>query len=198
MLERILAAHSKYDELHPGEIVDIEIDSRAARDFGGANVVNNLKNFGLSIDDTEKTIFTFDCNPTGSDQKYAVNQHYCRVFARENGIKVYDIDAGIGTHLMIEEGYVFPGSTAVSTDSHANILGAVGAFGQGMGDKDIAAAWHKGKVWFKIPYSVRINLEGVIPGDVCAKDIILNLLKIFGANSLLGYSIEMYGSAEII
>jgi len=193
LLEKILAAHSDYDELHPGEVVDIEIDTRAARDFGGANVVKNLQNFGLDIDDPEKTIFTFDCNPTGSDQKYAVNQHFCRLYARENGIKVYDIDAGIGTHIMIEEGYVYPGSTALSTDSHANILGAVGAFGQGMGDKDIAAAWHKGKVWFKIPYSVKINLTGAIPKDVSSKDIVLNLLRIFGANSLLGYSIEMYG-----
>ncbi|MFA5818176.1 MAG: aconitase/3-isopropylmalate dehydratase large subunit family protein [Bacteroidales bacterium] len=193
LLEKILAAHSKYDVVQPGEIVDIEIDSRVARDFGGANVVKNIRDFGLTIHDPDKTLFTFDCNPTGSDQKYAVNQHICRLFAREQGIKVYDIDAGIGTHILIEEGYVFPGATAVSTDSHANILGAVGAFGQGMGDMDIAAAWYKGKVWFKIPPSVRINFEGKIPDDVSSKDIVLNLLKIFGANSLLGYSIEMYG-----
>jgi 3-isopropylmalate/(R)-2-methylmalate dehydratase large subunit len=193
LLEKILAAHSKFDVVHPGEFVDIEIDCRVARDFGGANVVKNIRDFGLSIADPDKTLFTFDCNPTGSDQKYAVNQHICRLFAREQGIKVYDIDAGIGTHILIEEGLVFPGSTAVSTDSHANILGAIGAFGQGMGDMDIAAAWHNGKVWFKIPPSAKINFEGKIPVDVSSKDIILNLLKLFGANSLLGYSIEMYG-----
>lgn len=197
LLEKILAAHSKYEVVHPGEIVDIEIDSRVARDFGGANVVKNLKDFGLTINDPDKTFFTFDCNPTGSDQKYAVNQHICRIFARENGIKVYDIDAGIGTHILMEQGYVYPGSTVVSTDSHANILGAIGAFGQGMGDMDIAAAWHNGKVWFKIPSSVKMNFDGNIPDDVSSKDIVLNLLKIFGANSLLGYSIEIYGpSAE--
>ena len=196
LLEKILAAHSKYPAVKPGEIVDIEIDSRVARDFGGANVVKNITDFDLTIHDPEKTIFTFDCNPTGSDQKYAINQHICRLFAREQGIKVYDIDAGIGTHILIEEGYVFPGATAVSTDSHANILGAVGAFGQGMGDMDIAAAWHKGKVWFKIPPSVRIDLKGLVPDDVSSKDIVLNLLKIFGADSLLGYSIELYGSAN--
>jgi len=117
----------------------------------------------------------------------------CRLFARSNDIKVYDIDAGIGTHLLIEDGYVYPGATAVSTDSHANVLGAVGAFGQGMGDMDIAAAWANGKVWFKVPPSVRINLNGTIQPGVSSKDIILNLLKIFGANSLLGYSIEMFG-----
>jgi 3-isopropylmalate/(R)-2-methylmalate dehydratase large subunit len=195
MLEKILSAHSKQKKVSPGEIVDIEIDSRVARDFGGANVVKNLRDFGLTIDNPEKTLFTFDCNPTGSDQKYAVNQHICRQFARDHGIKIYDIDAGIGTHILIDEGYVFPGATAVSTDSHANILGAIGAFGQGMGDMDITAAWHTGKVWFKIPPSAKIIFNGNIPENICSKDIILNLLKIFGANSLLGYAIELHGSS---
>jgi len=193
--EKIIAAHSRYETVKPGDIVDITIDARAARDFGGANVVKNLNDFGLGVDDPDKTLFTFDCNPTGSDQKYAVNQHICRQYARNNGIKVYDINAGIGTHLLMEEGYVWPGSTAVSTDSHANILGAVGAFGQGMGDMDIAAAWNSGRVWFKVPGSVRLTLEGAMPQGVTAKDVILNLLRIYGANTLLGYSIELYGDA---
>ena len=193
LLEKILSVHSKNRMLVPGEIIDVEIDCRVARDFGGANVVQNLNDKGLTIDNAEKTLFTFDCNPTGSDQKYAVNQHICRLYARQNGIKVYDIDSGIGTHILIDDGYVYPGATAVSTDSHANILGAIGAFGQGMGDMDIAAAWSKGRVWFKVPPSVKIVFDGIIPPEVTSKDVILNLLRIFGANSLLGYSIELYG-----
>ena len=193
--EKIIAAHSKYETVRPGDIVDITIDARAARDFGGANVVKNLNDFGLKVEDPEKTLFTFDCNPTGSDQKYAVNQHICRQYARSNGIRVYDINAGIGTHLLIEEGYVWPGATAISTDSHANILGAVGAFGQGMGDMDIAAAWNSGRVWFKVPASVKLTLNGSLPEGVTAKDVILNLLRIYGANTLLGHSIELYGEA---
>lgn len=193
--EKIIASHSRYDTVKPGEIIDISIDARVARDFGGANVVKNLRDYGLTVADPSKTLFTFDCNPTGSDQKYAVNQHICRQFARNNDIRLYDIDAGIGTHLLIEEGYVWPGATAVSTDSHANILGAVGAFGQGMGDMDIAATWNSGKVWFKVPASARINLTGKLPDNVTAKDVILNLLRIYGANTLLGYSIELYGEA---
>lgn len=195
LLEKILAAHSGNDVVKPGQIVDITIDARVARDFGGANVVKNMQEFGLSLNDPDKTFFTFDCNPTGSDQSYAVNQHKCRIFARENGLKVFDIDSGIGTHIMIDKGYAWPGSTAVSTDSHANILGAIGSFGQGMGDMDIASAWHKGKAWFKVPPSVFINLSGVLRQDVSAKDIILNLLGNFGANSLLGYSVEIGGPA---
>src|SRR5512133_2464833 len=160
IIEKIIAAHSKFDVVKPGDIVDIVIDARAARDFGGANVVKNLSDFNLEIDNAEKTMFTFDCNPTGSDQKYAVNQQICRLYARDNGIRIFDINAGIGTHIMIEQGFVYPGSTAVSTDSHANVLGAVGAFGQGMGDMDIAAAWGRGKVWFKVPESVKSILSG--------------------------------------
>jgi homoaconitate hydratase family protein/3-isopropylmalate dehydratase small subunit len=194
LIEKILANHSKEDVVHPGDIVDIEIDVRAARDFGGANVVKNIQDYRLNIHDPSKTFFTFDCNPTGSDQKYAVNQQICRLFARDNGLKVFDINTGIGTHALIEQGLVYSGSTVVTTDSHANILGAVGAFGQGMGDKDIAAAMHKGKVWFKVPKSVKINLNGKRPKGIYAKDIVLGLLNHFGANSLLGYSVELYGN----
>jgi 3-isopropylmalate/(R)-2-methylmalate dehydratase large subunit len=193
LIEKILANHSGKTVVKPGEIIDILIDVRIARDFGGANVVKNLINNGLDIDDVTKTFFTFDCNPTGSDQKYAANQQYCRLYAREKGLKVYDIDSGIGTHLVIDKGLAYPGSTVVSTDSHANILGAIGAFGQGMGDRDIAAAWANGKSWFKVPKSIKLNLIGERAADIYAKDIVLNLLNKFGANQLLGYSVEIYG-----
>jgi homoaconitate hydratase family protein/3-isopropylmalate dehydratase small subunit len=195
IIEKILANHSNQATVKPGDIIDVFIDTRAARDFGGANVVKNLIDNGLTIADPERTVFTFDCNPGGSDQKYAANQQYCRLYSRQNGIKVYDVDAGIGTHLAIDKGLAYPGSTFVSTDSHANIMGAIGAFGQGMGDQDIAAAWAKGAVWFKVPESVKINLKGKRPANVTAKDIVLNLLSVFGANKLLGFSVEVYGDA---
>ena len=195
IIEKIITNHSKNDFVKPGDIVDVEIDTRVARDFGGPNVVKNIRDHNLSIDDPSKTFFTFDTNPTGSDQKYAGNQQVCRVFARENGIKVYDINEGIGTHLLIEEGLVYPGSTVISTDSHANIVGAIGAFGQGMGDRDITSAWNTGYVWFRVPKSVKINLDRKIPEGVTAKDIVLNLLSEFGANRLLGFAVEMYGEA---
>ncbi len=195
IVEKILAGHAGKEFVKAGEIIDVSIDARVARDFGGANVVKNIEDFNLGLEDPSKTFFTFDCNPTGSDQNYAINQQVCRLFARKHGIKVFDIDKGIGTHILIEEGLAFPGSTAVSTDSHANILGAVGSFGQGMGDKDIAAAWAKGKVWFKVPESVRFFLKGKFPKGITAKDIVLNLLAQFGADSMLGYSIEIYGDA---
>jgi 3-isopropylmalate dehydratase small subunit len=194
IIEKIITQHSSTKAVSPGDIVNITIDCRAARDFGGANVVKHLLKNGLKVDDPQKTCFTFDCNPGGSDQKYAANQHFCRQYARENNIAVYDIDTGIGTHHAIELGLAYPGSTFLSTDSHANIMGAIGSFGQGMGDQDIAAAWAHGEIWFKVPESIKINFEGNIPRNVSAKDFALNLLNIFGANKLLASSVELYGT----
>lgn len=193
IIEKILAAHSGRERVIPGEIVDVAIDARVARDFGGANVVQNIVAHGLPVADPSKTFFTFDCNPTGSDQKYAANQQACRIFARERGIRVFDIDSGIGTHVALDNGLAWPGSTLVSTDSHANILGAIGAFGQGMGDQDIAAAWSYGKVWFKVPETVRVVLTGLPSPGASPKDVGLALLKHFGANGLLGCAAEVCG-----
>jgi 3-isopropylmalate dehydratase small subunit len=193
IVERIIAAHSPGRSVKPGEITELEIDVRVARDFGGANVIKNLEDNGLGVADPKKTFFTFDCNPTGSDQKYAANQQLCRIFARNHDIKVYDVDSGIGTHLAIDLGLVGPGDTVVSTDSHANILGAIGTFGQGMGDQDIAHAWAFGKVWFEVPATVKVELIGMPRPGTSAKDVGLALLRHFGANGLLGLAAEVYG-----
>jgi 3-isopropylmalate dehydratase small subunit len=194
IVEKIIAAHAGRP-VRAGEIAELSVDARLARDFGGANVVKNLEAHGLGVVDSRRTFFTFDCNPTGSDQSYAANQQRCRVFARGQGVRIYDIDAGIGTHLAIDEGLVGPGETLVSTDSHANIVGAIGALGQGMGDLDIAAAFAYGKVWFEVPATVKVVLRGR-PGPLATpKDIGLALLRRFGANGLLGKAAELYGEA---
>ncbi len=192
MIEKILSAHSE-TEARPGEIVDLLVDVRVARDFGGANVVKNLEEKGLGLDDASRTFFTFDCNPTGSDQQYAANQQRCRIFARKEGVQVYDIDQGIGTHIALESGLVTPGCTMVSTDSHANIVGALGAFGQGLGDVDMAHVWAHGRTWFRCPPSIRINLTGE-PGPLARpKDIVLRILGELGAAGLLGHAAEFHG-----
>jgi 3-isopropylmalate dehydratase small subunit len=192
IIQKIFENHSK-ETAHVGDIIDIAIDTRVARDFGGANVVKNIEQYNLSIDDPKKTFFTFDCNPGGCDQKYAANQQLCRLFARKHKIRIFDINQGIGTHLAFEEQLIHPGQTFVSTDSHANILGAVGAFGQGMGDVDIANAFAHGKTWFKVPSSIKITFKGKPSKLATAKDIVLKMARELGANGLLGYATELYG-----
>jgi 3-isopropylmalate/(R)-2-methylmalate dehydratase large subunit len=179
-----------------GDVVWIEIDVRSARDFGGANVVKNLKaNYDPPyVDDTDRTYFTFDCNVPARDTGYAENQQICRIFARETGVRVFDVRAGIGSHVVIERGIARPGTIVVGTDSHLNILGAVGCFGQGMGDKDIAYVFASGRNWFEVPATMRVILEGSMRYPVTAKDATLAVIRELGSAGALGKVIEFSGA----
>jgi len=192
LIQKIFARHTT-EPVTVDTIIELAIDLRAARDFGGANVVTHLQDHDLPIADPTKTLFTFDCNPGGCDQKYAVNQHLCRQYARTHHIPITDINQGIGTHLVVDTGRIAPGDTFVSTDSHANILGAIGAFGQGMGDIDIAYAFAHGTTWFKVPPTTRITLKGTPTTQTTAKDVVLKITKDLGANGLLGSAAELTG-----
>ncbi|MFX0124960.1 MAG: aconitase/3-isopropylmalate dehydratase large subunit family protein [Candidatus Hodarchaeota archaeon] len=198
IIEKIITAHTT-EEVTPGSIVWLEIDVRSARDFGGANVVKNLQDYypnESQVADPEKTFFTFDCVVPAKTIGYAENQHISRVFARQHlpPKNLYDVDAGIGSHVMIEKGIAVPGSTVVGTDSHLNILGAIGSFGQGMGDQDIAFAFKTGKTWFEVPESMNITIEGEPARNSFAKDITLGVLQQIGSKGALGKSIEFYGN----
>lgn len=194
IIEKIMSSHSGSD-CKTGDVVWIEIDNRTARDFAGASVVGNLEKYGgdSPIADIEKTYFTFDCNVPANTIPYADNQQRIRFFARKHGLRVFDVDAGIGSHVVIEEKFGKPGTTTVGTDSHLNIMGAVGAFGQGMGDVDIAYAFKTGKVWFEIPQTVKVVLEGFPAPGTEAKDIALAMLRKFKHHELLGKAVEIYG-----
>ncbi len=197
VIEKIISLHTDSDIVKPGDIVWIGLDVRTARDFGGANVVKRFQKEypKQKVDDPSKTFFTFDCNVPANTIGYADNQQICRIFAREQGIKVYDVDAGIGSHIAIEQGLAYPGITFVGTDSHLNILGAVGAFGQGMGDADIAYGFRHGRTWFEVPASMKITFKGVPRSPVSSKDITLKVLREIGSAGALGRSIEYYGTA---
>jgi len=196
IIEKIIQNHSK-EKVRPGEIVWMDLDVRSARDFGGANVVKhfNKEYPGEKIADTQKTIFTFDCVAPAVTIAYANNQHICRQFAREQNIRVFDVDSGIGSHIMIEDGYALPGMTIVGTDSHLNIVGAVGAFGQGMGDQDIAFSFKTGKTWFEVPETIKIILKGKFNYPTTAKDLTLFIVGKLGSKGALGKAIEFYGDS---
>lgn len=196
VIEKVIAAHGGGDP-RPGDIVWLDIDYRSARDFGGANVVAHLQNHYPDdpVGDTDKTFFTFDTNAPANTIGYAENQHICRTFARDHRIKVFDVDRGIGTHTAIEEGLVWPGATGVGTDSHFNILGAIGAFGQGMGDQDIAFIFKAGKTWFEVPPTMKVIFRGKMPSNCTARDLTLKLVGTLGASGALGKAVELEGEA---
>ena len=197
VIEKIIANHSDQATVTPGEIVWMELDVRSARDFGGANVVGHLKRHYADrpVDDPARTAFTFDCVVPANTIPYAENQHTCRTFAREHGVGLFDVNAGIGSHVVIEEGKAVPGATVVGTDSHLNILGAVGCFGQGMGDADIAFAFATGRTWFEVPETIRVDVKGRLKAPATAKDLTLAIVGHMGSKGALGKAVELNGPA---
>lgn len=196
VIEKIIQNHTE-EEVQPGRIVWMELDIRSARDFGGPNVVRNYeREFGNEpLADKKKTFFTFDLCAPACSLKYADNQQECREFAKKRGIKVFDVDRGIGSHVLIEEGLAQAGSTVVGTDSHLNILGALGCFGQGMGDVDITFAFKTGKTWFEVPETLKVVINGGYDFPVSAKDLTLFILKELGTHRAALKAVEFYGEA---
>ncbi len=175
----------------------MDLDIRSGRDFGGPNVVKAYEREydGLPPADAAKTLFTFDLCVPACTLKYADNQQACRDFARKHNLRVFDVDRGIGSHTLIEEGLAAANSTVVGTDSHLNILGAVGCFGQGMGDVDITFAFRTGKTWFEVPGSVKVMLKGKPCPAASAKDLTLFLCRELGTKRIALKSAEFFGEA---
>ena len=196
IIEKIIRGHTD-EEVRDGEIVWMDLDVRSARDFGGPNVVKNFyREFGdTPVSDRSKTFFTFDLCVPACTLQYADNQQVCRDFARAKGFKVFDVDEGIGSHVLIERGLAVAGSTVVGTDSHMNILGAVGCFGQGMGDVDITFTFKTGKTWFQVPESLKVFVRGEPSSGLSAKDLTLYIIKQLGTKKAALRSVEFYGAA---
>jgi 3-isopropylmalate/(R)-2-methylmalate dehydratase large subunit len=196
IVEKIIQAHSD-EAVEAGKIVWMRLDARTARDFGGANVVKNYQtHYGAApVDDRSKTFFTFDLVTPANNIPYAINQQICRDWAREQEVRVFDVDMGIGSHVALEYGLAWPGSTFVGTDSHLNILGAIGTFGQGMGDKDIAFAFRAGKTWFEVPHTMKVTVTGELKPPCTPKDLTLACVRELGASGALGQAVEFYGPA---
>jgi 3-isopropylmalate/(R)-2-methylmalate dehydratase large subunit len=195
ILEKIIQAHTT-DEVRPGAIVWLDLDVRSARDFGGPNVVKHYqREYGSLSPDPQRTFFTFDLCAPACSLKYADNQQLCRDFARRHGLTVFDVDRGVGSHVLMEEGLAVSNSTVVGTDSHMNILGAMGSFGQGMGDVDIAFAFRTGRTWFEVPPTVKVAVKGRPHPSAAAKDLTLFILRELGTKALANMAVEFVGPA---
>lgn len=194
IIENILSRASG-EEAKAGDKVWAEIDLTAMRDFGGPNVILAYEeNFGKKkVHHPKKVAITFDLHIPARDMKVARNQQICRNFAEEQGAVLFDINHGIGQHTLLEHGFVKPGDVIVGTDSHMNLLGAVGAFASGVGTTDIVASMAYGKLWFRVPETYRFNLTGTAGKEVYPKDIILHIIKELGSEGLLYRAAEFYG-----
>ncbi len=194
IIQKIFSKAANKD-VKPGDYVWVNLSLVAMRDFGGPNVVQEYRRYfnNHPVFNKEKVAITFDLHIPARSEKVAVNQKYLRDFAREQGVKLFDVNTGVGQHILLENGLVKPWDIIVGTDSHMNLLGAVGAAGFGMGTTDIAGAMYKGKLWFRVPDTIQIVVTGKLKKYVTAKDVILHVLKKVKTDGALNKAIEFAG-----
>jgi homoaconitate hydratase len=114
-------------------------------------------------------------------------------FADHHGIDNFPPGRGIGHQVMVEEGYVLPGSMVVASDSHSNMYGGIGALGTPVVRTDAAAIWATGQTWWQVPPVARVNLKGSLPAGATAKDIIITLCGLFNQDEALNHAVEFHG-----
>ncbi len=177
-----------------GEAVWLEVDLVVARDFGGPNAVKTFEEAGAPMKHPERVAFTFDLEAPARSEAYAQNHKALRDFCKKHGVeKLLDVNRGVGQHALLESGLVAPGDVVLGTDSHMNLLGAVGALALGVGDTDVAAAWICGGSWIKVPPTAKLVLEGSLREGTTAKDLALTLLSKMG-DDLMGMAVELHGT----
>ena len=194
--EKILSAKSGRSAVTPGEIVEAYPDlvmSHTAT-WRSASVMERVG--ATRLYDPDRLAIVLDHISPAKTEKYAADQQASRNFARQYGVgKFYDVDAGIAHLVLMEAGHVAPGDLIVGTDSHCTIYGSLGALGTGIGYTEVTSVWITGRLWMKVPESVRITLDGRFSAGVYSKDLMLYLIGRLGADGCSYKSVEFYGNA---
>jgi homoaconitate hydratase family protein len=194
--EKILAAKSGQSRVTPGQIVDAYPDLVMSHTATWRSV-SVMKRIGATkLYDPARLAIVLDHISPAKTEKYAADQQTSRNFAREYGIeKFYDVDAGIAHLVLMEHGHVTPGDLIVGTDSHCTIYGALGALGSGIGYTEVTSVWVTGKLWMKVPTTIKLTLNGWFGAGVSAKDLMLHLIGTLGADGCGYKSVEFCGGA---
>jgi len=192
--EKIFAKKANRTEISPGEIVTITPDVIMTLD-ADAEIIYRFKQLGpRKVWDPKRIVCFMDHYAPASTERAANVQKMVRDFIKEQGVEhFYDVGEGLSHVMMLEKGHILPGQFAVSTDSHAPSYGCVGAFSCGVGASDMLSIWTTGKLWFKLPESVKVTLSGKIPRGVYAKDIILRVIHHFTVKGCIYHCVEFFG-----
>jgi 3-isopropylmalate/(R)-2-methylmalate dehydratase large subunit len=182
-------------DLVPGQIVDAYPDLYMSH-TASWRCIRTLAKMGVTeLYDVDRVAMVMDHISPAMDAKTAADHQLCREFADRMGVRTfYDVNAGIAHIVLMEHGHIRPGMFVIGTDSHSTIYGALGAFGTGVGFSEITAAWVTGKLWVKVPESVRVEITGELPVGTYAKDVMLKLIGDLGADGLTYCSVEFDGS----
>lgn len=193
--EKILAKASGKKSVHPGEIVDADVDVVMIHDLTGPLAVEAFKKIGIQkVWDNQKAVVILDHQVPAESVKAAELHKTMRQFAKDQNLRIYDVGrGGICHQVMPEKGHVVPGTVIVGADSHTCTYGAFGAFATGIGSTEAAAVLATGTIWLKVPKAVKINVKGEFQKFVTPKDLILAIIGRLSVDGAIYESAEFTG-----
>lgn len=183
-------------EVAEGDIVTVYPDFCMSHE-NASSVCSTFRSIGVPhVYDPDRIVIIFDHTVPASTEGYANSQKITREFVKEEGIRhFYDMNSqgGICHQIMCQEGFAAPGLITVGSDSHTCTHGAMGSFSTGLGRSEVASVWATGKLWLKVPQSMKIEAEGEFRPGVTAKDLILKIIGDIGAAGADYLSVEFHG-----
>jgi 3-isopropylmalate/(R)-2-methylmalate dehydratase large subunit len=193
--EKILGAHAD-SSAKAGDVVVARVDFAMIHDARAANALTQLGKLGAKeLPHAARTALVLD-HYSPPPNAEAANTHVAmRRFADEHGAVLYDVGDGICHQVLPEGGHLTCGDLVVGTDTHSTTYGAFNAFGTGVEGTDVSAVMMTGKLWFRVPETIRIELKGKLQAGVWAKDVTLAMLGRLGAEGANYKALEYCGEA---
>jgi 3-isopropylmalate/(R)-2-methylmalate dehydratase large subunit len=192
--EEILSNHVG-KKVRAGEIVVAPVDYMMSQDGTTPLTIKAFHDLGgQKVLDPSKYAIVIDHNVPSPLEGVSNLHKQMREFARKQGVKIFDIGEGVCHTLIPESGKVLPGMIVIGADSHTTTYGALNVFSTGVGSTDMAAALISGKMWFKVPQSIKIVYEGRLQKGVYAKDVALHMVATLTANGATYKALEIYGT----
>lgn len=195
--EKIVQAHavdlSPGHEVRAGDMVTVRPFHVMTHDNTGA-VIPKFREIGAAkMADPAQPVFTLDHNVQDTSEANLKKYQAIEDFAAEYGVVFHPAGAGIGHQLMIENGFVHPGTLVVASDSHSNTYGGLSALGTPVVRTDAAALWAGGTTWWQVPRTAKVILEGEPAPGVSGKDVIITLCGLYNKGEVLNAAIEFHG-----
>jgi homoaconitate hydratase len=181
-------------KVHSGDTASIKPEYVMTHDNTGAVIPKFLSIGATRLANPRQVVHTLDHNIQDTSEKNKEKYRAIEKFSQSLGADFYPAGRGIGHQIMCEEGYVWPGSLVVASDSHSNMYGGLGALGTPIVRTDAASIWATGKTWWEIPPVAKVELPGKLTKGVTGKDVILALCGYFNHDEVLNHVIEFDGT----
>jgi 3-isopropylmalate/(R)-2-methylmalate dehydratase large subunit len=194
--EKILAAHAGRESVSPGELIEVDVDLALANDITAPLAMNVFNDLGTeTVFDRNRVALVPDHFVPNKDIASAQQVKLMREFARKHQVRhFYELgETGIEHVILPEKGLVAPGDLVIGADSHTCTYGALGAFSAGVGSTDLGAILATGKIWLKVPATLKLVYEGTLRPWVGGKDLILYALGLLGVEGAVYKSLEFNG-----